>query len=141
MINAADGVRTEIGLSEGVLVSSSTVAGKEQKARLRKAYGALAVDMEAGAVAQGAQARGIEFATLKAISDDADFELPWRGTVPGRARRFATRWRIILRVRAPAAVNPMLEQPTSRRFRLVGNARRSTNKKVLWRLLDHLHQH
>jgi nucleoside phosphorylase len=76
VINAADGVRTEIGLSEGVLVSSSTVAGKEQKARLRKAYGALAVDMEAGAVAQGAQARGIEFATLKAISDDADFELP-----------------------------------------------------------------
>ena len=76
VINAADGVRTEIGLSEGVLVSSSTVAGKEQKARLRKAYGALAVDMEAGAVAQGAQARGIEFAALKAISDDADFELP-----------------------------------------------------------------
>jgi nucleoside phosphorylase len=76
VINAADGVRTEIGLSEGVLVSSSTVAGKEQKARLRKAYGALAVDMEAGAVAQGAQARGIEFAALKAISDGADFELP-----------------------------------------------------------------
>ena len=80
VINAADGVRTEIGLSEGVgegvLVSSNTVAGKEQKSRLRKAYGALAVDMEAGAVAQGAQARGIEFATLKAISDDADFELP-----------------------------------------------------------------
>jgi adenosylhomocysteine nucleosidase len=80
VINAADGVRTEIGLSEGVgegvLVSSNTVAGKEQKSRLRKAYGALAVDMEAGAVAQGAQTRGIEFAALKAISDDADFDLP-----------------------------------------------------------------
>ena len=76
VINAADGVRTEVGSGEGILVSSTTVAGKEQKIRLRKAYGASAVDMEATAVAQGAQARGIEFAALKAISDDADFNLP-----------------------------------------------------------------
>ena len=57
-------------------MSSTTVVGKEQKIRLRKAYGASAVDMEATAVAQGAQARGIEFAALKAISDTADFNLP-----------------------------------------------------------------
>jgi hypothetical protein len=57
-------------------VSSATVAGKEQKIRLRKAYGATAVDMEAAAVAQGAQARGAEFGALKAISDAADFSLP-----------------------------------------------------------------
>ena len=76
VINAADGVRTEVGSGEGILVSSTTVAGKEQKIRLRKAYGASAVDMEATAVAQGAQARGIEFAALKGISDDADFNLP-----------------------------------------------------------------
>jgi adenosylhomocysteine nucleosidase len=76
VINAADGVRIEIGLGEGILVSSATVAGKEQKIRLSKAYGASAVDMEAAAVAQGAQARGVEFAALKAISDSADFNLP-----------------------------------------------------------------
>ena len=76
VINAADGVRTEIGSGEGILVSSTTVAGKEQKIRLGKAYGASAVDMEAAAVAQGARARGVEFAALKAISDDADFNLP-----------------------------------------------------------------
>jgi hypothetical protein len=52
------------------------VAGKEQKIRLGKAYGATAVDMEAAAVAQGAEARGVEFGVLKAISDAADFSLP-----------------------------------------------------------------
>jgi nucleoside phosphorylase len=76
VINAADGVRTEIGSGEGILVSFPAVAGKEQKIRLRRAYGASAVDMEAAAVAQGAEARGVEFAALKAISDGADFELP-----------------------------------------------------------------
>lgn len=76
VINAADGVRTEVGSGEGILVTSATVAGKEQKIRLGKAYGASAVDMEAAAVAQGALARGVEFGALKAISDVADFSLP-----------------------------------------------------------------
>jgi adenosylhomocysteine nucleosidase len=76
VINSADGVRTEIGSGQGILVSSATVADKEQKSRFSKAYGASAVDMEAAAVAQGAQARGVEFGALKAISDGADFSLP-----------------------------------------------------------------
>ena len=76
VINAADGVRTECGSGEGILVTSASVAGKEQKIRFGKAYGASAVDMEAAAVAQGAQARGVEFAALKVISDAADFNLP-----------------------------------------------------------------
>ena len=76
VINAADGVRTEVGSGEGILVSSATVAGKEQKIRFGRSYGASAVDMEAAAVAQGAQARGVEFGAVKAISDVADFNLP-----------------------------------------------------------------
>lgn len=76
VINAADSVRAEIVSGMGILISSATVAGKEQKLRLCKAYGANAVDMEAAAVAQGAEARGIEFAALKAISDDRSFGLP-----------------------------------------------------------------
>jgi len=76
VINAADGVRTECGAGEGILVSSTTVAGKEQKIRYGKTYGAIAVDMEAAAVAQGARARRVEFGTLKVISDAADFNLP-----------------------------------------------------------------
>jgi adenosylhomocysteine nucleosidase len=76
VINAADGARTECGAGEGILVSSATVAGKEQKIRFGKAYGASAVDMEAAAVAQGARARDVEFGALKVISDAADFNLP-----------------------------------------------------------------
>jgi len=75
VINSADGARTEVGRGEGILVSSATVADKAQKIRFGKAYGAIAVDMEAAAVAQGAQARGVEFGALKAISDAADFNL------------------------------------------------------------------
>jgi adenosylhomocysteine nucleosidase len=76
VINAADGVRTEIESGRGVLVSSATVADKEQKVRFARSYGAGAVDMEAAAVAQGARARGVEFGAVKAISDAADFSLP-----------------------------------------------------------------
>ncbi len=76
VVNAADGARTETGSGEGTLVSFGAVSGPDQKQRLAKAYGAVAVDMEAAAVAQGAQARGIEFAALKAISDAADFRMP-----------------------------------------------------------------
>jgi len=76
VINAADGVRTEVPTGKGVLVTSSAIAGKDQKIRLAKAYGAHAVDMEAAAVAQGALARGVAFAAVKAISDAVDFDLP-----------------------------------------------------------------
>ena len=77
VINVGDGVRTDTGSGDGILVSTSTVADKEQKSRLAKAYGAAAVDMEAAAVAQAAQARGVEFGALKAISDAVDFRLPF----------------------------------------------------------------
>src|SRR5260370_12928541 len=79
VINDADGVRTEIGSGEGILVSSATVAGKQQKIRYGKAYRAIAVDMEAAAVAEGAQARGGGFGGGKGISDGADFNLPAGG--------------------------------------------------------------
>jgi nucleoside phosphorylase len=76
VINTSDGARTEVRSGQGILVTCATVAGKEQKTRLRNAYGALAVDMEAAGVAQGAEARGVEFGALKVISDAADFSLP-----------------------------------------------------------------
>jgi adenosylhomocysteine nucleosidase len=76
VINAGDNARTEIVSGEGILVSSATVASKDQKNRLAKSYNGSAVDMEAAAVAQGAAARGVEFAAVKAISDAADFVMP-----------------------------------------------------------------
>jgi adenosylhomocysteine nucleosidase len=78
VINATDGARIEIESGQGILVSSATVAGKDQKSGLAKSYNASAVDMEAAAVAQGAEARRVEFAAVKAISDAADFSMPAR---------------------------------------------------------------
>jgi adenosylhomocysteine nucleosidase len=76
VINAKDGSRTDTGSGDKLLVSYDFVAGKGQKSSLHKAYGASAVDMEAAAVAQGAQAAGVQFAALKAVSDAADSDMP-----------------------------------------------------------------
>ena len=76
VINAGDGTRVDTGCGQGTLVSFSRVAGREQKEKLREAYSAAAVDMEAGAVAQGAQLRGISFGALKVVSDEAGFVMP-----------------------------------------------------------------
>ena len=76
VINAADGTRTDTGCGQGTLVSFSTVAGREQKEKLRDAYSAAAVDMEAAAVAQGAELRGVPFGALKVVSDEARFAMP-----------------------------------------------------------------
>jgi adenosylhomocysteine nucleosidase len=76
VINAADGSRTDTGCGQGTLVSFNTVAGREQKEKLREAYSAAAVDMEAAAVAQGAELRGVRFSALKVVSDEAGFVMP-----------------------------------------------------------------
>ncbi len=76
VVNAGDGSRIDLGCGEGVLVSFGSVANPEQKAKLRNSFGALAVDMEAAAVARAAEARGVRFAVVKVISDEFDFTLP-----------------------------------------------------------------
>ena len=76
VINAGDGARTDTGCGQGTLVSFSTVAGREQKEKLRDAYSAAAVDMEAAAVAQGAELRSVRFSALKVVSDEAGFVMP-----------------------------------------------------------------
>lgn len=76
VIDAQNGSRWDAGSGKYVLVSVAAVAGVEQKKKLAKAYGAQAVDMEAAAVAMGAQARGVGFSAVKVISDELDFELP-----------------------------------------------------------------
>jgi adenosylhomocysteine nucleosidase len=76
VIDAKDGSRIEAGVGHWVLVSVAETAGAEQKAELAKAYWAHAADMEAAAVARAARAHDIVFVGLKAISDEADFEMP-----------------------------------------------------------------
>ena len=76
VIDAGDGSRVEVATGRGVLVSAAAVAGVEQKKKLAESYGAQAVDMEAAAVARGAQARGVRFMAVKAVSDESGFEMP-----------------------------------------------------------------
>ena len=75
VVDAADGSRIETGEGSATLVTSPTVAGAEQKAKLARAYGADAVDMEAAAIGKAAQARGVEFGAVKAISDESSFDM------------------------------------------------------------------
>ena len=94
VVDARDGIRTDTGSGTGVLVSSPGVAGAEQKAKLAMSYGAQAVDMEAAAVAKGAEARGLRFTAIKAISDEVGFAMPpmdrfIAGDGSFRARSFA----------------------------------------------------
>lgn len=76
LIDAADGSRVQLEKGSGVLVSFGSIASPEQKAKLRECYAAQAVDMEAASVARAAEARGIRFGVVKAISDEAGFKFP-----------------------------------------------------------------
>ena len=76
VINANDGSRTTVDDGMGILVSFGSVADPAQKVKLRDSFGAETVDMEAAAVARSAEAHGKEFAVVKAISDEIDFEFP-----------------------------------------------------------------
>lgn len=61
---------------EGTLVSVAEIVNPDVKRELKNKYAADAVDMEAASVAAIAQARGVGFLAVKAISDEAGFELP-----------------------------------------------------------------
>jgi len=76
IIDARDASSIETGTGRGVLISVAAIAGAEQKAKLAESYGAQAVDMEASAVARGAQARGVRFMAVKAISDESTLVMP-----------------------------------------------------------------
>lgn len=77
VIEAKTGERFSCGTSsaEHVLVTSETIAGVREKARLHGSYGAAMVDMEAATVARLAAARGLQFRAIKGISDAHDFEM------------------------------------------------------------------
>lgn len=60
---------------EAVLVSTSAILSIAEKERLRIAYDAVAVDMEAATVARLARAHGLKFSAIKVISDTAAFNM------------------------------------------------------------------
>ncbi len=79
---------------EGNLVSTDDIVNVDKKMRMRIAFDASAVDMEAATVARMAKVAGVKFRAIKAISDEADFEIGELGkfvTEDGqfREKRFA----------------------------------------------------
>ncbi len=76
VVNASDGSSVVLEGGEGVLISFDQIASPQQKGKLHESYGAQAVDMEAASVARAAEARGVEFRAVKAISDEVGFEFP-----------------------------------------------------------------
>jgi adenosylhomocysteine nucleosidase len=75
VIDVRTGERFEDSQFRQVLVCAPEIASVREKKRLYAAYGASAVDMEAATVARLAVAHGIHFGAVKAISDEAEFEL------------------------------------------------------------------
>jgi adenosylhomocysteine nucleosidase len=76
VVDVATGQRYPTNGGEWVLATSRDVSDAAEKRELLTKYGAQVVDMEAVAVAQIAQERGLEFAAVKSISDEAGFEMP-----------------------------------------------------------------
>ena len=117
VIDSRSGERFGASDAAPVLVTASAIASVAEKQRLYASYGASAVDMEAATVARIAQAHGLAFHAIKAISDEAAFELRELGqfaTHDGQFREAA--------FAAYSAVRPHL---WGKLFRLAGNGRRA----------------
>jgi Phosphorylase superfamily len=76
VIDLRSGKTFSTARGQGVLVSAEKMADTAEKALLYQRYGALAVDMEAAAVAERAHHHGIPFCAVKSISDRANTTLP-----------------------------------------------------------------
>ena len=97
-VRSGERLRSEGGTA--VLATSNKIAGVREKSRLFASYGAAAVDMEAACVARLAQAHGVSFSAIKAISDDARFSLDGLDrfvTKDGQFRELAFAWYTALR--------------------------------------------
>jgi adenosylhomocysteine nucleosidase len=60
----------------GICTSDHIITAREEKRQLFEQTGALAVDMETEIVRRAAQQAGLPMATVRAISDPADQDLP-----------------------------------------------------------------
>jgi adenosylhomocysteine nucleosidase len=76
VVDEATGRRFKTAYGEGIVVSSREIARPEKKCELASRFAADVVDMEGAAVAEVAEAHGLPFLAVKAVSDEMDFELP-----------------------------------------------------------------
>jgi len=89
VVDAGTGVRHRTRGGDWLVATVRTVGGLAEKRELSRQYGADMVDMEAAAVAEGASEHGLEFAAIKAISDEADFAMPPLARFVQESGRFA----------------------------------------------------
>lgn len=82
--------RTGSGDASQILVTTATIAGIQEKARLSATYAATMVDMEAATIARLALAHQLRFRAIKAISDAHDFELASLSRFAGSRGQFRT---------------------------------------------------
>ena len=75
VIDTQSGERYSNSRFHQILATTPTIATVREKLRLYESYSASAVDMEAATVARLARAHDLSFHAIKAISDDASFEL------------------------------------------------------------------
>jgi adenosylhomocysteine nucleosidase len=76
IVDEATGRRFRTAYGEGTVVSSREIARTEKKRELAARFAADVVDMEGAAVGEVAEAHGLPFLAVKAVSDEMDFELP-----------------------------------------------------------------
>ncbi len=117
VIDAGTGERFTNPLFSQALVTTSVIAGSNEKQRLYASYQASAVDMEAATVARLAEVRHLSYRAIKSISDEATFEmqeLAQFATVDGQFREVA--------FAAHSAVRPQL---WPKLFALAGNSKRA----------------
>jgi adenosylhomocysteine nucleosidase len=104
---------------EQILASAPSIASVVEKRRLFDSYRASAVDMEAATVARMARAHGLGFRAIKAISDEATFELQ-------ELARFATHDGQF-REAGFAAYSAVRPQMWAKLFQLAGNSKRAVD--------------
>jgi len=76
VVDEATGRRFKTAYGDGTVVSSREIARAAKKRELASRFAADLVDMEGAAVAEVAEAHGLPFLAVKAVSDEMDFELP-----------------------------------------------------------------
>jgi hypothetical protein len=90
VVDANSGARFTAAGGESVMVTVSSVSGPEDKRLMADRYKADVVDMECSAVAAVAREHGISFSTIKAISDELEFEMPPLGRFVDANGKFET---------------------------------------------------
>ena len=124
IIDAATANEYRCDTGGGVLVTAGEIAGTRSKRELVEKFHALAVDMEAAAVADVARDEKMGFRCVKAISDEADFVMPPLSQFVDQEGNFQTR-----RFAAWTAIRP---QYWSRTLVLARNSKRASKALCDW---------